>query len=54
MKAKVFISAGCALPVSGYETTADYGMGLVPILHFWTLLFDSAAMDGRFLTCAQG
>ena len=27
-------SAGRALPVSGYETTADYGMGLVPIFYW--------------------
>ena len=44
-------SAGCALPVSGYDTTADYGMGLVPIFYLWILLalIDSAAMDGRFV-----
>jgi hypothetical protein len=34
-ESKSYTSAGCALPVSGYETTADYGMGLVPIFCFW-------------------
>jgi hypothetical protein len=32
-------SAGCALPVSGYDTTADYGMGLVPIFYLWIWLY---------------
>ena len=34
---KRITSAGCALPVSGYDTTADYGMGLVPIFYLWIL-----------------
>ena len=40
----------CALPVSGHDTTADYGMGLVPIFCFEFL--KSAAMDGPCLTLA--
>jgi hypothetical protein len=39
-----------ALPMFGCETTADYGMGLVPIFYF--CLLKSAAMDGRFLIFA--
>ena len=42
------------MPVSGYDTTADYGMGLVPIFYLWILcaLFESAAMDGRSVILA--
>jgi hypothetical protein len=35
MQARIRLPAqGRALPVSGYETTADYGMGLVPIFYW--------------------
>jgi len=40
-------SAGCALPVSGYDTTADYGMGLVPIFYLWILDFSSFGKCGH-------
>src|SRR5262252_2849408 len=46
-------SAGCALPVSGHETTADYGMGLVPIFCLWILLLLHAAGTNAFGTRAR-
>jgi len=44
----------CALPVSGHETTADYGRPVGPFFvpGFKDFLLRSAAKDGRFLILA--